>query len=191
MDVINKEVQRFYQKLNRAPSPDPPDNVNLTFQNQMSSVYKQDERNLRNIISEFTSPAANKQVNLRIIYRNRKLSSIFIKNNCQKQVSPSHVVYQYKCNNEECQPSNTYIGYTTLTIKQRMSQHAQNGGILAHNREHHDRVLSGAEMEEQTVVLYSANERQDLIIAEALFIKSESPQINNQREGDTRILKIF
>ena len=40
-------------------------------------------------------------------------------------------------------------------------------------------------------ILYQKENREDLILAEALFIKLKKPQVNSQEEGSTRILQIF
>ena len=103
----------------------------------------------------------------------------------------SHVVYRYSCEEEECNPSETYIGQTTTSLKQRMTTHAQSGSIRNHNEEKHNRRPRTAEILQQIEVLYSSNDRQDLILAEALLIKKHRPTINSQREGEVRVLSIF
>ena len=159
----------------------------------MTSMYKQEEKTLRKIVRTHVLPAPEKVVRLNIYYKNKKVSNLFIKNNPHKKTleEQSHVVYRYSCNAEECNPSQTYIGYTTTTLKQRMTTHAQNGSIKSHSMERHDHVIRTAEILKQIKVIYSSPDRLELLLAEALLIKSQEPTINNQREGETRILDVF
>ena len=58
-----------------------------------------------------------KQWHLKIYYKNKKVRSLFIRNN-PHVTSENHVVYQYTCAKEWCQPNHqSYIGYTTTTVK--------------------------------------------------------------------------
>jgi len=157
----------------------------------MSSQYKQEERNLRKIISENIVPRQDSSLQLAIYYRNRKLSNLFIKNNQNKDTSDSHVVYKYKCSHEGCQPLQYYIGYTTTTLKQRMTCHTQSGSIQAHHRSVHNEKQKTAQLLDSTDVMYRAADKMELQIVEALYIKSENPPMNNQREGEVRILQVF
>ena len=44
---------------------------------------------------------------------------------------------------------------------------------------------------EATSVIFRSSDVAELKIAEALHIKTEKPSLNNQKEGETRILSIF
>ena len=44
---------------------------------------------------------------------------------------------------------------------------------------------------ENVNVIFKSSDKMELILAEALLIKANSPTLNNQEEGETRILKIF
>ena len=44
---------------------------------------------------------------------------------------------------------------------------------------------------EETTVIFRSSETAELKIAEALYIQQEAPTINNQREGEVRILNVF
>ena len=194
MDVIEKEIKRF---LDRKVPPDeePHDNqqatsVHFYYRNQYSAQYKQEEKNLKKILTDNIQPRNNHIIKISIYYRNRKLSNILIKNNINKEKIESHVVYSYTCEMEECRLSK-YIGYTTTTLKQRMTTHAQNGSITTHNKEKHNRKLKAAEILEHIKPIHHSIDKIELQIAEALFIKEEKPSLNNQREGETRILQIF
>ena len=197
MKVIETECSKFMQKHidhstaepQAAATPSTP--ISLFFRNQMTSQYKQDESNLKKIINSHVTPAAGKTVNLHIYYKNRKIQQLFVKNNPHKNVDESHVVYQYTCPQEECQPSKSYIGYTTNPLKKRMTTHAQNGSIISHQIESHQRRAPTSELMESTKVIFRSPETFDLKVAEALYIKTEGPVLNNQREGEVRISKVF
>ena len=99
----------------------------------------------------------------------------------------SHVVFRYACE-EECNPSEKYIGQTTTSLKKKMTTHAQNGSIRIHNKEKHNRRPRTTEIFHQIEILHSSTDRQDLILAEALFIKEYQPTINSQREDEVGVL---
>ena len=92
----------------------------------MNSNYKQEEIKLKKLFSDNVSSTMNLRIELLIYYKNRKLSNPFIKNNPFNDPRESHVVYKYICPKTEFQPSKFYIGYTTTTLNQRMTIHAQN-----------------------------------------------------------------
>ena len=157
----------------------------------MTSYCKQEENSLRKIISDNVSPKNNQKINLHIYYKNKKLSQLFIKNNIHGDDVISHVVYQYSCTNEECLPSNNYIGYTITSLNKRFSMHAQTGSILNHAKSAHNLRPCTKEMLKNVKVLYKSVSKEELLIAESLYIKTDRPRLNNQREGETRILKFF
>ena len=72
-----------------------------------------------------------------------------------------------------------------------MTTHAQNGSIKSHKVERHGHAIRTAETLKQIKVIYSSPDRLELLLAEALLIKNHEPTINNQREGETRILDVF
>ena len=123
--------------------------------------------------------------------KNRKLSNVFIKNNIHKDPSNSHVVYQYVCPGDMCRQSQTYIGYTTTSLKQRMTMHAQTGSIISHLANSHENRPRTAEIQEHVKILFKSHDKIELTLAEAILIKQISPTMNNQREGETRVLRVF
>ena len=196
MDVIKDTTNKFIsmkftpeQQKSQAFN----ETVNLIYKNHMTSRYKQEEQRLKKIVDDHVKPNTATDVKLSIFYKNKTVANLFIRNNPHRP-SPelrSHVVYRYSCEKEECHPSQTYVGHTTTTLKQRMTTHAQNGSIRKHNEEKHDRRLRTAEILQNVQVLFSSKDRQDLILAEALLIKKHQPTINSQREGEVRVLSIF
>ena len=197
MHIVEKEISKFLDaRQDPTTTSSTPTTVNLYYKNQMSSQHKQEEVNIRKIIDANIEPRDEYRIKLNVYYKSRKLKNLFIKNNPHKNNNNrSRVVYQYTCdtNADGCQPSNpsVYIGYTTTLLKQRMTMHAQTGSIKNHHATHHNHKITTAEIMECIKIRHSSNDKQELLIAEALLIKSESPNINSQAEGEVRILKIF
>ena len=130
---------------------------------------------------------------LRIYYKNRTVSNLFIKNNphCKSPEQRSHVVYRHTCNAEECYSSKTYVGQTTTTLKQRMTTCALNGQINTHNLEENQQRLRAADILACIDVLHTAQYRQELVLAKALLIKKLQPLINSYQEGEVEVLSNF
>ena len=72
-----------------------------------------------------------------------------------------------------------------------MRNHTQSGSILKHNIQAHGHKITTNEILSNIEVLRQLNNKEDLIIAEALFIKEKNPSLNGQMEGAERILTIF
>lgn len=193
MKTIEKELKNFLdRKFTDADTPTAEEAVDIFYRSQMSSMYKQEETNLHQIVSNYLHPVGNRKVKLHIYYKPMKMKNLFIRNNPHTSLHKSHVVYQYKCNHQECQPQDqTYIGYTECTLTDRCRNHAQSGSILQHNVTTHHQRITTKQILEATEVLYHLPVKEELIIAEALFIKQEHPTLNNQREGEYRVLTIF
>lgn len=196
MKSIEDEIQKFLNKKldNNKYVINNNNPVKLYFKNQMTSQYKQDEHRLKQIISDYTAPTEeNNHINLTIYYKSKKLKNLFIRNNSRKieDSKKSHLVYQYSCPNEGCSPSTLYVGYTECALVDRMRNHTQSGSIMTHNRETHGTKLSTNDILEQTTILRHFHKKDDLLIAEALLIKEMNPKLNQQREGEARILSIF
>ena len=79
----------------------------------MRANYKQDEKNLNNIISKYVQPSSgNSRVSY---YKNRKVRNLFIRNKPSNSEYHS-VVYKYECTMEPCNSSHVYIGHTQLYL---------------------------------------------------------------------------
>ena len=159
----------------------------------MSSKYKQQKDSLRDIIDKnIKSLDENRQVKLNIYYKNRTLKNLLIINNTYKLPfeQRSHLVYQYQCKREGCL-SSIYVGYTECSLVLRMRNHTQNGSIRKHNIDAHAHKVTTNDILKDIKILRHFNNKEDLVIAEALYIKSVNPVLNGQREGEERILAIF
>ena len=160
----------------------------------MSSLYKQEENNLCNIIKENVKPVGHqKKTTFRVFYRGKKWRNLVLRNNPHKIEGSkrSHVVYKYECSKQECQPSNVCVGHTECSLEDRFGNHSQNGSILAHNLDKHQHKITASEMLEKPEIPCSYPTKQELVIAETLLIKEITPALNDQREGETRILNSF
>ena len=197
MELIDKTVREFINsKLETTPPKPVKNKIDLFYESQMNSNYKQEERQLSNIISKYVKPANDDQeINLRIFYKNKKLKNLIIRNkvnNDRGVQKRHHVVYKYSCNQAGCNSSQTYVGYTTCTIDERFRMHAQTGSIKRHLREKHEieRVAKN-DIIECTTILASCSSRGRLRMTEAILIKDLKPTLNSQEEGCDRLLKIF
>jgi hypothetical protein len=196
MALIDREVRLFIDSRHlRADTVDNhgtiKNEIKLFYRNQMTSSYKQEELQLRRIVSNNVQPTdIAAKLKLNIYYNNMKLSSLLIKNNSHAKPIFG-VVYRYSCDHELCQQTQTYIGYTETTLKERMTAHANRGSIKEHHSSVHNYKISTAEILRSVKVITKRSSKRELMIAEALCIKDEKPSINIQREDGVRMLKIF
>ena len=195
MSLIEEEINKFLSRKISNPdnTRDASDDIKIFYRNQMSSNYKQVEENLKKIIQQnISSNEASRDINLIIYYKSNKVRNLFIKNNLHKvnKEKRSHVVYLYTCSQDECQLS-SYIGYTECALVDRMRMHAQQGSILKHNSQRHQKKITTNEILHDTKILRHFNSKDDLTIAEALLIKEKNPSLNGQLEGSERVLLIF
>ena len=115
-----------------------------------------------------------------------------------KKCSPrpeSVVVYEYTCNLGECNsltPKNLYIGLTTCTLKERFRHHRYQGSIFKHLRDVHDHVPTVDDLCRATKILYTSQNKYDLDVYEALFIRKYRPKLSENLENfDCLNLKIY
>ena len=199
MSVIDKSINKFLNKImNNNNSVTNVNSIKFYFHNQMSANYKQDESQLKSIISKNILPCNQEnEISLSIFYRARKLNNLFIKNNVHTSndsvVNRHHVVYQYTCPRDGCNSTQSYIGHTTCTIANRFKMHTQNcSSIKKHLLQHHKiSKISSAELTKDVTVLKSCPDKRDLTIYEAILIKMKRPTLNSQTEFSDKLLKIF
>jgi hypothetical protein len=190
--IIDQEIRKYLdRKFNVSTVRVNNDNITLFYRNQYTSNFKADERNLKRILlRNVQSQDPSKELKLLIYYRNRKVRSLFIKNKMYNSNAMDRVVYQYTCNKSGCN-SASYIGYTTCALAKRFYMHVQTGAIRKHNANIHSQKPLTRELLQTTTVIYRGYGKQDLTIAEALFIKQHRPSINQQDEGYVRVLNLF
>ena len=123
------------------------------------------------------------QISFIIYYKSRKTSHLVLKNNLNPPpalLQRSHLIYQYQCHNEGCEPHSTYIGMTATKLSRRLTCHLQNGAPKQHQVTRHNTPLTRKQLEDGTKILAYENDARRLAILEALFIKEHSPSMNLQ-----------
>ena len=122
-EFINKKQDNKLHAQNKrdtANTEQQNNQVEFYYQNQMTSNYKQVEKELTTIVNSSIETTNEAKLKLNIYYKSRKVKHLFIRNNSNKPDQPINVVYQYTCNQGECTTSqSTYIGHTRTTIKDR------------------------------------------------------------------------
>jgi len=197
MTLIEEEVRKFVEKkYTQVETTDEnvSNDIKLFYKNQMTSQYKQEENNLRNILMKHVKTNNdNDKIKINIYYKNRKLKDLLIKNNTVvlEKSKRSHVIYRYNCPKEVCQPSTMYLGYTECALIDRLRNHTQHGSILQHSKDTHNAKVSTKELVDATEILRQMKSKEELLIGEALLIKEQNPSLNSQREGEVRVLLIF
>ena len=190
MAVIDESIRKFISKKQCVQIPDPPSppHISLYYCSQMTSDYKQQERNLKNIVHRSVTPVGrDAKINLHVFYRNRTVRKLFIHNKVYRCREEFNVVYRYTCNIAGCN-SAQYIGYTEQTLSGRFRQHKS---IKEHLSIVHDRRYVAREVLQSVDVIGRGNYREELLILEALLIKQHKPTLNRQEEGRDRVLNVF
>ena len=191
ISMIDKQVAIFLDKKFTPNLVQCSDNITLFYRNQYNSQANADEKYISTVIHKYLKPAQqHKKINVQIYYKNKKLKSLFITNKHHNSDAGDHVVYEYRCKESSCNAA-TYIGYTTCSLAKRFYYHNQSGSIFHHNRRVHNCKPGSKQLRECTTILYRNSNKQDLLIAEALLIKENKPSLNEQDEGQQRILQIF
>jgi hypothetical protein len=159
--------------------------VKIYYQNQMSQAYTDDERSFKKILKEHVIPVKETTIIQPLIYyKNRKISNFLIRNNTcnsnKDKCDKHNVVYQFKCNEGECKSlDNTYIGFTTMTLKDRLYQHKYQGSIHRHFNDKHSIKPSKDILQSNTTILYNVLSKSNISIFEALHIYNLKPTIND------------
>ena len=170
----------------------PTTRVKLFYRNQYHGNYKLDESAIRKILKRHVWEI-NVKLDLFIYYKSKKVSEVVKKNNLSSvrlsDRDRSHIVYEFKCNEGECQSlNNSYIGMTSCTLKERLTGHRYQGSIFEHFRMTHFCNPTVEKLLENTNILYSPDEPRYLAIFEALYIKKLKPNLN--RDHDFSCLKL-
>lgn len=188
-NFVNNKFNKSEDDLNKQ------EKVNIYFRGQMTSAHKHQELQLKKIVSK--NVRSHKKINTIIYYQNMKLKNHLIKNSpkmngANQEEKSAKVVYQYTCPEVECSLNpQTYIGYTTNALKERMQQHSYKGAIREHGFEMHDRRLKKEEILKSTRIIHKDFSTTNLRILEAIYIKEQNPHINLKDEGFKRTLAIF
>ena len=196
MNLIEDTIKKFLDsKINnqQRQQDETCNSIKLFYQSQMTSNYKMEEQQIKEIIGKNIKPSnPAEDIKLHIFYRNKKLRNLVMRNRYHKTEEYHHVVYQYTCTLGECNSSQSYIGYTESTLTERIRNHGQHGSIIRHLREHHSiQRQKTTELLKNVKVIGRASTKQELLLLEALLIQQEKPSLNQQEEGRDRILNVF
>ena len=189
--LVDSEINRF---LNKKLSPNPNDEINKTplnvyYSNQMHTNYKLEERTIKSIINDNIICNDNYTVNIIFYYKNLRSSNLVIKNAPHFSLNDSekhNLIYCFKCPSDHAQPT-FYVGKTTTTLNQRMSQHKS---IQDHMSKYHNIKSTKLDRLKNTTIIARENNRNRLSIKEALYIRHASPEINKQDDNFQRTLKL-
>merc|ERR1711872_640934 len=97
--------------------------------------------------------------------------------------SETNVVYHFVCPDETCRIRNIdYIGLTTQTLRNRMTQHRYKGAIHDHFQEQHGDRPKVDSLIESTKIINRTQTKKLLYIAEAVAIELRKPKLNIQKE---------
>ena len=156
--------------------------VEIFYQNQFHKLYKADETALKKILKRDIFEI-NVKIKLNIYYKNKKVRDFIMKNNLSGTTPPhsekSHIIYEYVCPERECLSLNySYIGLTTCTLKERLTGHKYKGAIFDHHHRKHACRPALENLLSATKILYYCDNRFDLPIYEALFIRKNKPKLN-------------
>ena len=179
--IINKWYNGDFDKLH---DNEPHRQLRLFYKNQYHPSYKHDEKALRDILKDNLKPTNDDdEVKLVIYYKNRKTSSLIMKNNLapkQEMIKQRNVVYQYRCPVQGC--SHDYIGMTTTRLSKRISCHVQEGAINNHMKRLHNRRPTRDELIQAIEILDHEPDNRRLRFLEALHILEKKPTINKTDE---------
>ena len=194
--LLDKEIEEFNHRHNNEDNTI--NKLNIYYENQMHSNYKKDEAIMNNILRRFTrNIEPNNKINLIIYYKNKRTSSMVMKNAPYQDnmLKSTNVVYQFHCNTEGCTlQNNKYIGMTSTSLSRRITMHLQNGGIKEHFINSHPQIPRERRRElivENINILAKCTTTKELEVTEAIFIKDFQPNLNIQNTRMGGVLKLF
>ena len=159
----------------------------------MHDNYRTDDNLLWDIIkANLICTDPSNRINLIIYYKNRKASSLVMKNNSSPHPSTmqqSNLVYAFNCPLSHSKAT-AYIGYTECTLDRRITGHSYNGSIKQHFISDHNIKPTKELIADNTTILTKANDKHRLTIKEALLILKHTPTINRQFENFQHTLKL-
>ena len=158
--IFNKIFEKFLNdKYSQNENLDKKNTINLFYENQMTDNFELDEKILMDIFREKIKYInSNEKINLLIYCKSMKVSNLLMKNNLiinKSELNRSHMVYKINCDlSNPC-----LVGYSQNTIDERLSGHLYNGAPKDHMMEHHNRIISIKELEQniKCVNIWSAN----------------------------------
>ena len=157
------------------------------------STLKNDHKSLQSILDRYVAPKQPSDIlNVNTYYKPRKISSFFSHRPRKQPHERSHVVYQFNCPQDSCNAA--YIGYTTNSLRTRSMQRRYSSSSI-HSHFRIDHQTSPPKLDDNWrnsfTIVHSYNNKIDLLIAEALTIKSVLPYINCKYNEMSNFLKLY
>ena len=181
--VTKKIIDKWYQNNNEQQQEQ--EIIKVYYRSVFSSAHEDDESIIKKIFKKnIKAVNPTTRVQLVIYYKTKKTSQLLLRNSPHQEqdaLQRSHIIYRYTCNRGNCAalPS-TYVGMTTMKLADRLKSHKYAGAPKNHMRqEHHDNITK-EDLEGNTEVLASCNDKKRLQILEALYIKELKPSLNVQ-----------
>ena len=170
--------RKLAQTQSNAPSQEEKDPTNFYVQLFNLSQFENDRKKLQSILSIHVK-SIDQQSRVKVIpyYKPKKLSSQFSTRVRAESIKRANVVYSFNCNEDSCNES--YVGYTTQKLENRIKQHRyKSSSICKHFMYEHDKLPSSLSNFVQCFdVLFASENVRNLKIVEAIKIKSEKPHI--------------
>ena len=183
-DCIRRKMDKF---ASHETTPDSETNTTIPiyYRINFGTAYNQEAKAIRGIISRgLTTTDPETKIDLRIYCRPNLMSCLVMKNSTappKEKALKTNVVYKFTCPEGNCEsPTTTYIGHTTTTLRRRLLYHRNNGAIFQHYTDQHNRKPTVEELLQSTVILGQENITKRLMIAEAVSIKLQKPNLNVQ-----------
>ena len=158
--LVDDEIKRF---LDKKLANNPSNQANKTplkiyYSNQMHNNYKIEERTIKSIIKDNITCNEDYDLNIIFYYKNMRSSNLIIKNAPHSPSNDSekhNLIYCFKCPSNHEQPT-FYVGKTTTTLNQRMSQHKS---IQDHMSKYHNTRSTKLERLQNTTIIARENNR--------------------------------
>ena len=166
--------------------------VDFFIEMQSLPTLRNDRKVVKKIISEHVkSTDESSSIQVHTFYKPYKLSSHFSTRPHSNPLNRSSVVYRFECPEVSCNA--TYIGMTTCKLLKRCKQHRyKESSIFKHFTIDHDiPPPSPNSIPDSFSIIQSYNNKIDLKIAEALFIKDENPIINIKYNECSQFFNVF
>ena len=189
--LLDKIIKTFInKKIVEEKAEDNRDSLTFFFRSQTIDRFNYENTRLKKIIQYHIKSKSNtKEIKLRCYYKPLKLSSMFSERFSGTKENVNHVVYQFNCNKDGCNAS--YIGYTTNSLKLRVSQHRYRPSkIFEHFKNEQGTPKPNLDISNFDI-LHRAGNFFELRLAESLLIKRHKPVINIKYNEMENFLNIF
>ena len=196
---IDNEIKHQLDKQHTGNNSNQPSCTDTThhlyYKNFMNTEYETDERILQHIINKnVVCKNSTHKLKLHIYYQSKKTKHLVMRNNPieTKWLMRTNVLYQFDCPAEDCRLQNSnYVGYTCTTLSRRLTMHKQTGTIKTHMQDKHNIALTRQHLVENTSIIHSNRDPRRIEILEAIYIRDNSPTINEQKNARLEKLALW